>query len=71
VVDTSSDDSEFVEQNEIQDVPLKHRTPRKSARGARVRGAEAPPLAGELSSLSSSAVGSSRSLPSSLSRAHH
>jgi hypothetical protein len=36
VVDTSSDDSEFVEQNEIQDhVPLKHCTPRKSARGTR------------------------------------
>jgi hypothetical protein len=51
VVDTSSNDSEFVEQNEIQDhVPLKHRTPRKSARGAGVRGAEAPPLARELSS---------------------
>jgi hypothetical protein len=39
VVDTSSDDSEFVEQNEIQDhVPLKHRTPRKLARGARGEG---------------------------------
>jgi hypothetical protein len=39
VFDTSSDDSEFVEQNEIQDhVPLKHHTPRKSARGARVQG---------------------------------
>jgi hypothetical protein len=50
VVDTSSDDSEFVEQNEIQDpMLLKHRTPRKSARGARGQGAEAPPLAGELS----------------------
>jgi hypothetical protein len=36
VVDTSSDDLEFVEQNEIQDhVPLKHGTPRKSTRGAR------------------------------------
>jgi hypothetical protein len=36
VVDTSYDDSEFVEQNEIQDhVPLKHRTHHKSARGAR------------------------------------
>jgi hypothetical protein len=36
VVDTSSDDSEFVEQNEIKDhVPLKHHTPRKSERGSR------------------------------------
>jgi hypothetical protein len=36
VVDTSSDDLEFVEENEIQDhVPLKHRTPPKSAKGAR------------------------------------
>jgi hypothetical protein len=47
LVDTSFDDSEFVEQNEIQDhVPLKHRTPRKSASGARGEGVEAPPLAG-------------------------
>jgi hypothetical protein len=51
VADTSSDDSEFVEQNEMQDhVSLKHRTPRKLARGARGEGAEAPSLAGELSS---------------------
>jgi hypothetical protein len=39
VVDTSSDDSKFVEQNEIQDhVPLKHRAPRKSDRGAKGQG---------------------------------
>jgi hypothetical protein len=39
VIDTSSDDLEFVEQNEIKDhVPLKHRTPCKSARGARGEG---------------------------------
>jgi hypothetical protein len=39
VVDTSSDNSEFVEQNDIQDhVPLKPRTPRKLARGARSQG---------------------------------
>jgi hypothetical protein len=51
LVDTSSDDLEFVEQNEIQDhVHLKHRIPLKSARGARGQGHEAPPLAGELSS---------------------
>jgi hypothetical protein len=38
VVDTSFDDSKFVEENEIQDhVPIKHGTPRKSARGARVQ----------------------------------
>jgi hypothetical protein len=41
VVDTSSDDSEFVEQNEIEDhVPLKHRTPHKLERGARGQGRE-------------------------------
>jgi hypothetical protein len=36
LLDTSSDDLEFVEHVEIQyQVPLKHHTPRKSARGAR------------------------------------
>jgi hypothetical protein len=39
LVDTSSDISEFVKQIEIQDhVPLKHRTPRELARGARDQG---------------------------------
>ena len=78
VVDTSSDDSEFVEQNEIQDhVPLKHRTPRKSARGARGqgRGSTATRRRTVVSKrrhpLSSSSVGGSRSLPSSPSRGHH
>jgi hypothetical protein len=78
VVDTSSNDSEFVEQNEIQDhVPLKHRTPRKSARGARGqgRGSTATRQGTVISKcrhpLSSSSVGGSRSLPSSPSRGHH
>jgi hypothetical protein len=54
VFDTSSNDSKFVEQNEIQDhVPLKHPTPHKSARGAKGQGGtDAPPLVGELSSQS-------------------
>jgi BRCT domain type II-containing protein len=39
VVDTSYDDSEIVEQHKIQDhVPLKHRTPRKSATGSKSQG---------------------------------
>jgi hypothetical protein len=78
VVDTSSDDSEFVEQNEIQDhVPLKHRTPLKSARGARGQGCgSAATRWGTIVSkrrhpLSSSSVSDSQSLPSSLSRGHH
>ena len=51
VVDTSSDDSEFVEQNEIQDhVPLKIAPLTSQQEVPGVRGAEAPPLAGELSS---------------------
>jgi hypothetical protein len=49
VVDTSSDDSEFLEQNEIQDhVPLKHRTRTSQQEVPGVKGAEAQPLAGEL-----------------------
>jgi hypothetical protein len=51
VVDTSSDDSEFVEQNEIQDhVPLKHCTLTSQQVVPWVRAAEALPFAGELTS---------------------
>jgi hypothetical protein len=78
VVDTSSDDLEFVEQNEIQDhVPLKYHTPRKSTRGARGegRGSTATHRGTVVSKrphpLSFSSVGGSRSLPSSPSRGHH
>jgi hypothetical protein len=78
VADTSSDDSEFAEQNEIQDhVPLKHRTPRKSARGARGEGhGSTATHRGTIVSkrchpLSSSSVSGSRSLPSSPKRGHH
>jgi hypothetical protein len=49
VVDTSSNDSEFVELNEIQDhVPLKHRTLASLQEVPGVRGAEAVPLTREL-----------------------
>jgi hypothetical protein len=75
VVDTSSDDSEFLEQNEIQDhVPLKHR---KSARVDRGQGCgstatrQATSVSKCRHPLSSSSVGGSRSLPSSASRGHH
>jgi hypothetical protein len=78
VVDTSSDDSEFVEQNEIQDhVPLKHRTPRNSARSARGEGRRSTAtrrgtvVSKRCHPLSSSSVSGSRSLPSSSSRGHH
>jgi hypothetical protein len=78
VVDTSSDDSESVEQNEIQDhVPLKHHTPRKSARGARGEGCGSTTTRrGTVVSkrhypLSSSSVRDSQSLPSSSRRGHH
>jgi hypothetical protein len=75
VVETSSDDSEFVEQNKIQDhVSLKHCTPRKSVRGARGQGRGSTATRWETvvskrsHPLSSSSVGGSRSLPSSPSR---
>jgi hypothetical protein len=78
VVDTSSDDSEFVEQNEIQDhVPLKHRTPHKSVRGARGQGHGSTAthrrtiVSKRYHPLSSTSVGDSRSLPSSPSKGHH
>jgi hypothetical protein len=78
VVNTSSDDSEFVEQNEIQDnVPLKHCTPRKSVRGARGQGHGSTATHRETvvskrsHPLSSSSVGGSRSLPSSPRRGHN
>jgi hypothetical protein len=78
VVDTSFDDSEIVEQNEIQDhVPPKHRTPRKSARRVRAQGCKSMATRrGTIVSkcrhpLSSSFVSGSRSLPSSPSRGHH
>jgi hypothetical protein len=67
-----------VEQNEIQDhVPLKHHTPRKSARGARGQGREntatrrGAVVSKRCHPLSSSSVDGSRSLPSSPSRGHH
>jgi hypothetical protein len=67
-----------MEQSEIQDhVPLKHRTPCNSARGARGEGHESTTTRwGTVVSkrhhpLSSSSVGGSRSLPSSPSRGHH
>jgi hypothetical protein len=67
-----------VEQNEIQDhVPLKHRTPRNSARDTRGqgRGSTATHWGTVVSKrrhpVSSSSVSGSRSLPSSSSRGHH
>jgi hypothetical protein len=62
-----------VDQIEIQDhVPLKHHTPRKSARGARGQGCRSSATQwGSRHPPSSSSVGGSRSLPSSLSRGHH
>jgi hypothetical protein len=78
LVDTSYDDSKFVKQNEIQDhVPLKHRTPRKSARGASGEGRRRTAthrgtvISKRHHPLSSSLVGGSRSLPSSPSIGHH
>jgi hypothetical protein len=78
VVDTSSDDSEFVEQNEIQNhVPLKHLTPRKSARGASGQGCGSTAtcrgtvISKHCHPRSFSSVGGSRSLPSSPSTGHH
>jgi hypothetical protein len=78
VVDTSSDDLEFLEQNDIQDyVPLKHRTPRKSARGAKREGCGSTAtrkrtvVSKRRHLLSYSLVGGGRSLPSSPSRGHH
>jgi hypothetical protein len=60
--DISSDDPEFVEQIEIQDhVPLKHRTPRESARGVRGQDHRSTPLAGDCH----------LQAPSSPSRGHH
>jgi hypothetical protein len=70
VVNTSSDDSEFVEQNEIQDhVPLKHRCQGSGSGNTATR--QGTVVSKRRHPLSSSSVGGNRARPSSPSRGHH